>query len=49
MGAAAFIGLIIVLTLVLLVLALSVRLVQQYQRGVVFASAGLSDPSARPA
>ncbi|MGC1215515.1 MAG: slipin family protein [Micromonospora sp.] len=36
MGAAAFIALVIIVAIVVLVLSLSVRLVQQYQRGIVF-------------
>ncbi|MFC4021574.1 SPFH domain-containing protein [Micromonospora sp. GCM10011542] len=36
MGAAIVLGLVIVIVVVLLVLTLSVRLVQQYQRGIVF-------------
>ncbi|PWU43342.1 peptidase [Micromonospora globispora] len=36
MGAAAFIALVIIIAIVVLVLSLSIRLVQQYQRGIVF-------------
>ena len=36
MGAAGFIALVIIVAIVLLVLSLSIRLVQQYQRGIVF-------------